>query len=93
MGAEQRSSPHHIGETLTATQLAPALFRQLRVVPPVGYISHILRTGRVEPRGLKAEELAKVQDQVTGAVSRAQGEFGDLMRKGLKGLKKPDWMS
>jgi hypothetical protein len=42
---------------------------------------------------IQAEELAKVQDQVTGAVSRAQGEFGDLMRKGLKGLKKPDWMS
>ena len=42
---------------------------------------------------IQAEELAKVQDQVTGAVSRGlQGEFGDLMRKGLKGLKKPFWM-
>ena len=42
---------------------------------------------------IQAEELAKIQDQVTDTVSRVQGTFGDFMKKGLKGLKKPDWMN
>lgn len=77
------AAPGHMPLTnaLRGTQLFAALMEHPAFAPP--------KTAAE----IQAEELAKVQDQVTGAVSRAQGEFGDLMRKGLKGLKKPDWMS
>ena len=77
------AAPGHMPLTnaLRGTQLFEALMEHPAFAPP--------KTAAE----IQAEELAKVQDQVTGAVSRAQGEFGDLMRKGLKGLKKPDWMS
>jgi len=76
------AAPGHMPLTnaLRGTQLFEALMEHPAFAPP--------KTAAE----IQAEELAKVQDQVTGAVSRAQGEFGDLMRKGLKGLKKPDWM-
>ena len=73
MSGDQRTAPHHIGERLTPLQLAPALLRQLRVVPSVRYISHIQRTGRPPPEGLHPDEMTLGGEYSAGVGGEGQG--------------------